>query len=122
MSEASWADHGRRIDTAEVARRTVTSPANLATFGERGFRTVINGRVIDQLFLTAGLARPEALLAARKAIEGVGGLVVGSRSDADAPTLRPISEVWMIPETAVLPATAPPPATAPSPERRPRAA
>lgn len=99
MSEASWADHGRRIDPDEVARRTVTSPANLATYGERGFRTVINGRVLDQLFLTAGLGRREALLAARKAIEEVGGLVVASRPD-DGPTLRPVNEVWMIPETA----------------------
>jgi hypothetical protein len=117
MSEAAWTDPGRQIDTADVARRTVTSAANVATFGERGFRTVINGRVLDRLFLDAGLDRGAALVAARKAIEEVGGLVVGSRSDADAPTRRPISEVWMIPETAVLPAVAPPPA-----ERRPRAA
>jgi hypothetical protein len=117
MSDEAWTDHGPQLDPAELARRTVTSSANLATFGERGFRTVINGRVLDQLFLTAGLGRPEALLAARRAIEEVGGLVVASRADVDVPSLRPISEVWMIPETAVLPAVAPPPA-----ERRPRAA
>jgi hypothetical protein len=116
MSEASWAGDSRHVDVEEVVRRAVTSPANLASFGERGFRMVVNGRVLDELVLKAGLDRRAGLVAARKAIEGVGGLVVGSRTDADVPTLRPSSEVWMIPETAVLREAAPPPA------RRPRAA
>jgi hypothetical protein len=116
MNEASWTGHGREVGTAEVARRAVTLPANLASFGERGFRTVINGRVLDYLVLNAGLDRGAGLVAARQAIEEVGGLVVSSHTNADVPTLRPISEVWMIPETAVLRDAAPPP------ERRPRAA
>jgi hypothetical protein len=111
MSESSTTttDHVRDIDAAEVARRAVTSPAHLVSFGERGFRTVITARVIDHLTLTVGLERRQALLAAHAAIEEVGGLVVGARHEADVLPVGPINEVWMIPETAVLPASAPPP-------------
>jgi hypothetical protein len=109
MDESSRTGHGHDADTTEVARRAVTTPANLASFGERGFRTVLNGRVVDHLTLTVGLERRQALLAARTAVEEVGGLVVGSRNDADVTPLRPINEVWMIPETAVLPEPVPTP-------------
>ena len=109
MSESSSTGDGRDIDAAEVARRAVTSPAYLVSFGERGFRTVINARVIDHLTFTVGLERRQALLAAHAAIEEVGGLVVGARHDADVLPVGPINEVWMIPETAVLPEPAPSP-------------
>lgn len=109
MSESARIGHGREIDIAEVARRAVTSPTYLARFGERGFRTVINGRVLDHLTLTVGLERRQALLVARAAIEEVGGLVVGPRNDADVLPLRPLNEIWMIPESAVLRESMPPP-------------
>ncbi len=120
MNEVSTTGQGRRTDVVEVARRTVTSSSNLVRFGERGFRTVIINRVLDQLVLTAGFTEGEALAAARQAIEEVGGFVVGRRSEFESPTRgrysRPVSEVWMIPETVVLPAVAP------TPQHRPRAA
>ena len=85
MHEAHSTGSVAGVDTREVARNAVTSPANLASFGERGFRTVISGRVVDYLVLKAGIDRAAATVAARKAIEEVGGLVVGSRIREDLP-------------------------------------
>jgi hypothetical protein len=116
MADVDSTNSGGKVMTStisinEAARQAVASPANLARFGERGFRTIISGRVVGHLVATTGVDADEALVAAHQAIEEVGGLVVGVK---DRPGLRSLSrtpyaihEVWMIPETAVLANTAP---------------
>lgn len=89
-------------DAKAIARHAVTSPGNLALFAERGYRMVIDRRVLDFLVVDGGLDWASALELAHRAVEEVGGFVSGTRRAREAGS-RPgaTHEVWMIPENAV---------------------
>ncbi len=83
------------------AIQAVSSAENLSAFAERGFRTVDKDRVLRVLTRT-GLEPDSALVAARSAVESVGGFVTNADRNAglggERRTWRYIYEVWMVPE------------------------
>lgn len=86
----------------ETAVQAVTSSGNLSSFAERGFRTVDKVRVLKDLTRT-GLDPDSALVAARAAVESVGGFVTNADRnaglDGSRASWRYIYEVWMVPDT-----------------------
>jgi hypothetical protein len=89
------------VEREAEAIRAVSSRANLSAFVERGFRDVDKNRVLRQLTGT-GLDPEGALVAARAAVESVGGFVTNADRDAGLggarSSWRYIYEVWMVPE------------------------
>jgi hypothetical protein len=85
----------------DSAIRAVSSPENLSSFAEHGYRTADKGRVLAALTKT-GLDPDAALIAARAAVESVGGFVTSSERnaglDGGRAGWRYIYEVWMVPE------------------------
>lgn len=85
----------------DVAIRAVSTPENLSTFVERGFRTVDKARVLASLTRT-GIDPDTALISARDAVESVGGVVASADRNAGLgggrASWRYIYEVWMVPE------------------------
>lgn len=84
-----------------TAVKAVTSNGNLSSFAERGFRTVDKTRVLKDLTGT-GLDPDSALVAARAAVESVGGIVTNADRnaglDGSRSSWRYIYEVWMVPD------------------------
>jgi hypothetical protein len=89
------------MERNDAAIRAVSTPQNLSSFAERGFRTVDKNRVLASL--TGPEIDPEAALdAARAAVEAVGGFVTSTERNAGLgggrEGWRYIYEVWMVPE------------------------
>jgi hypothetical protein len=88
----------------DLAVRAVSAPENLSAFTEHGFRTADNRRVLAYL-TKSGLDPDAALVAARAAVESVGGFVTSSERDPGLAGARAswryIYEVWMVPEDVV---------------------
>jgi hypothetical protein len=83
------------------AIRAVSSRGNLSAFAEHGYRDVNKKRVLNDLTST-GLDPDSALVAARAAVESVGGFVTNADRNAGLSGARAswryIYEVWMVPE------------------------
>jgi hypothetical protein len=83
------------------AIRAVSSAGNLSAFAEHGYRDVNKKRVLGDLTRT-GLDPDSALVAARAAVESVGGFVTNADRNAGLSGARAawryIYEVWMVPE------------------------
>lgn len=79
----------------------MSSKTNLSAFAEHGFRDVNKSRVLGDL-TRAGLDPDSALVAARAAVESVGGFVTNADRNAglsgSRASWRYIYEVWMVPE------------------------
>jgi hypothetical protein len=85
----------------DAAIRAVSSPKNLSRFAEHGFKTVDVNKVVMSLTGT-GLDTEKALVAARAAVEAVGGFVTTADRNAGLGSgrraWRSIYEIWMVPE------------------------
>jgi hypothetical protein len=92
------------MEQNEVAIRAVSSPNNLSRFAEHGFKTVDVNKVVGSL-IGPELDTEAALVAARAAVEAVGGFVTSAERDArlasGRATWRSIYEIWMVPEDVV---------------------
>ncbi len=79
----------------------MSSRGNLSAFAEHGFRDVNKQRVLGDLTRT-GLDPDSALVAARAAVESVGGFVTNADRNTGLSggraSWRYIYEVWMVPE------------------------
>jgi hypothetical protein len=89
------------VERQAEAIRAVSGRPNLSAFAEHGFRDVNKSRVLGDL-TRAGFDPEGALVAARAAVESVGGFVTNADRNAglggDRASWRYIYEVWMVPE------------------------